>query len=380
MPPPRPPWSPQPTPPHPPKTPPLQLPSHNDEAASEVSDSSINAGVVILTILLMGGMLLLLTSCIVRRYLATSFTLTRPVTREEARAFDEALIACLDESVITLIRVSFLRQMAKGDPTWRLPRLQELHEIDGALIAKDDAVALLERADRSIFALSHGWLSAKHPDPCGNRLRALCKHFDELDARGVLPSDAGLFWDYGSLPQKPRSSDDEQKFQTALRTMADVYYSPMGTCVLITREVPPIPKGRAGEYNERPYELRGWCVAEEVFSTECLLKLQLQPLERAKAVDIFETGKCAAVCPIPRSTEQVLERLDKASFTGSGDKAVVERILIVHEELIHKRMQYRSNNVRLSEGSAVAGSVANRSAAGDVGAGVGRRSRVLPEP
>jgi len=42
-----------------------------------------------------------------------------------------------------------------------------------AFVPCDEAVAMLERGDRSILALSYGWLTALHPDPRGTTLAAV---------------------------------------------------------------------------------------------------------------------------------------------------------------------------------------------------------------
>ena len=64
---------------------------------------------------------------------------------------------------------------------------------------------MLERGDRSILALSYGWLTALHPDPHGTTLAAV-RRFLDADAAA---SDTGLFWDFCSLPQKGPDGDDK---------------------------------------------------------------------------------------------------------------------------------------------------------------------------
>lgn len=57
------------------------------------------------------------------------------------------------------------------------------------------------------------------------------------------------------------------------------------------------------EYNERPFEERGWCVAEEIFSTECMVSLhgQLPTLRRPKIAQLRADGSCVEVVPEERS-------------------------------------------------------------------------------
>ena len=47
-----------------------------------------------------------------------------------------------------------------------------------AFVPCDEAVAMLERGDRSILALSYGWLTALHPDPRGTTLAAVRRFLD----------------------------------------------------------------------------------------------------------------------------------------------------------------------------------------------------------
>ena len=74
--------------------------------------------------------------------------------------------------------------------------------------------------------------SGRHPLPClepkgGSLLRS---HVEI-----PLLSDASLF-------QKPRAAAEDKAFQSALRVMALLYASAVGTCVLIHRKVPPRPR------------------------------------------------------------------------------------------------------------------------------------------
>ena len=89
-------------------------------------------------------------------------------------------------------------------------------------------------------------MSKQHPDPHSNNLALLVSHLKRLQAAGQLPDDAAVFWDYGSLPQKPRSVDDQRIFETALKVMAFVYASPLGTSVLQLRAIAPRPAALDG--------------------------------------------------------------------------------------------------------------------------------------
>ncbi len=77
--------------------------------------------------------------------------------------------------------------------------------MEGALLDPHKAGALLERADRSVFAVSYGWLSPHRPDPGGVRLTQLLRYLRSLRTAGKLPEGAGLFWDFGVRSRTPRS-------------------------------------------------------------------------------------------------------------------------------------------------------------------------------
>ena len=118
--------------------------------------------------------------------------------------------------------------------------MQELETL-GAFLDGMSACSALYKGDRRVFACSYGWLTAEHPDPKGVRIRTLQRFFRGLASRGQLPTNACLFWDFGSLPQKPRTATEQETFKEALDIMTRVYASPLGTCVLQMTEIPECP-------------------------------------------------------------------------------------------------------------------------------------------
>ena len=56
-----------------------------------------------------------------------------------------------------------------------------------------------------------------------------------------------VFWDYPSLPQKPRSGAEEKCFKQALTVMGDLYASALGVTVLRHRLIPARPRSYDGE-------------------------------------------------------------------------------------------------------------------------------------
>ena len=84
-------------------------------------------------------------------------------------------------------------------------------------------------------SLSHGWLSPGDPDPAGARMRVVC------NALWRYPHIEGLFWDFASLYQRPRTEAQQEAFHCALKVMGDAYASAIGTTVLQLKEIPPRP-------------------------------------------------------------------------------------------------------------------------------------------
>ena len=160
------------------------------------------------------------------------------------------------------------------------------------------------------------------------------------------------------IPPRPPSYDgcalaceiSPQLATEALRAKLSAF----GTLVALTREPPDAAEARvrfashaeaeaaaAGgvealgggayvclEYNERPFAERGWCVAEEVFSTECMVSLhgQLPKLARPKIAALRADGSSVEVVPEERSAAEVYALMKSTTFLGKGDRATVMKI------------------------------------------------------
>ena len=89
----------------------------------------------------------------------------------------------------------------------------------------------------------------------------------------VSDAFASVLHSFASLPQKPRGPEADVIFKKGLKLMADLYASPMGTCVLQNTTVPVRPTeeyGRVfvcglgriprwGEGGHREHALSIWC-------------------------------------------------------------------------------------------------------------------------
>jgi hypothetical protein len=79
------------------------------------------------------------------------------------------------------------------------------------------------------------------PDPAGARLAVLKRALAQLDYL------EGVFFDFASLYQGPRTHEEKEIFTSALPAMNQLYASAVGTTVLQIKEIP-----------RRPAEFDGW--------------------------------------------------------------------------------------------------------------------------
>ena len=116
---------------------------------------------------------------------------------------------------------------------------------DDAFFSPEEAVALLDRRNRSILVLSYRWLTAVHPEPTGTTTDAVRRFLQTMTSDDI--ARCGLFWDFVSIPQKPRNGSGEQeRFDAALGVMGCLYASMTATTVLQLRRIPPRPAAYDG--------------------------------------------------------------------------------------------------------------------------------------
>ena len=260
-------------------------------------------------------------------------------------ALDEQLMEVLDESVIRLVSSEWVLAQPVDFRMLRRQKLEAL-EHSGArspLLNASEAVALIKRGDRSVGAMTYGWLTPDDPDPLGERIEVL------RDAHTQLPHIKAFFWDFASLPQKPRSPEEEELFQKALSVMGDMYASAIGTIVLQLKEIPDAP-AHLPRYNSRAYDDRGWCCFEDAVSDELLARLNTYRKMReklsvlpAKKI-VLERGHDPVCAPdagqsVDHRFEMIQERIHSATFTGNGEKERVVRLYRKYAEHIVTTLQ-----------------------------------------
>ena len=101
-------------------------------------------------------------------------------------------------------------------------------------------------------------MTPDHPDETDEYLAAMRRFLNHPLGTHI----AGCFWDFGSIPQKPRSDADQKIFDEAINVMNSVYASAMGTMVVRHRTIPKRPRGSTASW---------WCSSrtEETVALSC---------------------------------------------------------------------------------------------------------------
>jgi hypothetical protein len=162
-----------------------------------------------------------------------------PKLHQALTELDKIVIQVLLCGAIRLLCVKWLLMQPDN---FKMPNRQELEALEksGAspspLLSGEAAAALVRRGDRSIGALTYGWLMSGDPDPAGSRIRVLRRALARLAIEA-------LFWDFGSLYQAPRNPEQKEFFEMALKggAMNQLYASILATTVLQIEEIPPRP-------------------------------------------------------------------------------------------------------------------------------------------
>ena len=158
---------------------------------------------------------------------------------------DDLIEEALRSSAVKLINADRIRDGTIGT---KISRRQDLEACERVQVVQmfetpEDAIKLLRGNGREIGSLTYGWASPDDPDPTGEYMRAV---------RRFLLSDLGshvkaIFWDFASLSQRPRWESEDKLFAMALKVMADMYASVLGTTVMRHRAIPARPASIDGE-------------------------------------------------------------------------------------------------------------------------------------
>lgn len=208
-----------------------------------------------------------------------------------------SLLDVIASGAVSLVDMQWLEEsfVERGEPL--LPR-QEL-PLD-ALSPPKSAFSACTRVGFS--AISHSWLSSKHPDPMGYRRMAV--HI--VASLHKWP----VFFDYLSIFQPERDRQQEILFEHALSGIAFVFTSRL--CSVFRFIDVPGPS-----YRKKPYADRGWCFFETALASAAAGGLA--SIHNGHWVE----GERSAVPMPPASFERRLKRLE---FQHKADSIVVKRL------------------------------------------------------
>lgn len=204
----------------------------------------------------------------VRRVRALPPAETASVGKEFTEA--EAIFSTLEEAegeATVLVRASWLRAQRghrlpkRGSqlPPEALIGASELRAIFHAASGRDGR----KQQALPFIAVSHFWRTKEHPDPDGETLAvlitALDERWDDFARCGV--SDLGIFIDYCSLFQHPRTDEQAAVFAKSLKGI-NLWYAHQHTTVwLVTAGCTDGAHGTRLSYFDK-----GWCIFEHSLS------------------------------------------------------------------------------------------------------------------
>jgi len=125
------------------------------------------------------------------------------------------LVHPLEEHDPVLVKnVDFVTLEFLQTATHPIPKNQRLDKIE----------AFGELTGRSVLvALSHGWFYQMHPDPKGLKIDIIVKKFGPRLRERYPETQILFFFDFLSVPQWPRTDEEEKVFRAAMKHMNSVY-------------------------------------------------------------------------------------------------------------------------------------------------------------
>ena len=269
-----------------------------------------------------------------------------------------SLAKFLQDADIRLIRAEYLFKMRRSEIP--LPRRQEAEsqscEINAArtsaLVTHEEVKEWAAgRQDAIVCSVSHAWGTREHPDPCCFQLGLLVDCISLYDA--AYHSKIWVFYDYTSLYQYMREGHEQRSYNRAMKNVQVMYAH---ECSLSLRIVGLTPddiwtqvkesergirvyhlesKGTAAlplrdlMHNRRPYEERGWCMAETEWSSTRSASSQNQrigsePLE----VEDFRAK-------VPMSPEVFEKQMLRAAFTWRDD---CQMVVALQHRIFHEKV------------------------------------------
>ena len=194
-----------------------------------------------------------------------------------------------------------------------------------------------------IICLSYCWLHPEHPDPHGTTLRLVGRWCEKLmqqmrqQQQSTRHQKYGLFWDYGSLFQKPRlTKQQNQYFQQGLNSLATLYSAPFTICFQVKEFPADFPDeyknltsdglGHDAKLNAAPYHERGWPFVENCWISTKNANLR-RDISEERAIESSDRREQLLSSTPPLTPSRVWDKLQTVSFTNrTDDLNVVHRL------------------------------------------------------
>jgi len=252
----------------------------------------------------------------------TCLVLNRFGLQDRMMGMEGDLPSRLADGTIRLISVTWLLRQA---PDFIMPRRQELPE--EAFVSSSMALSMLRKG--LVGALSYRWLTADHPDPKQFHLKAVLEYLRQRGNGQIMI--LALFWDFASLPQKPRTDEEATVFAAALKVMAHLY-AHSSTLVIQHARLP------AGFPSELPtYETSGWCTFESACS-------QLA-IEGGGRLVVLGTGRVKVRAHNRRTPEEMSVAFNDETLTRFVGRADRDSVAALYKVFYEKVVAYDQQRV-----------------------------------
>lgn len=188
-----------------------------------------------------------------------------------------------------------------------------------------------------VIAVSHMWYYEKHPDPFGEKAQ-ICKQLvQEAEASSLSVGRTLLFFDFLSLTQPPfrdgqipRSSRQNESFQSALKAMPMIYLYADRIILLDSLAVRhDRSRGEFGRASTTPASERGWIYLERFVA---MIKVAMTPeAEDGKLQEavVYSNNQCLL--------EEILEGGLKLRDAAKAGKRALKDALQVHLEELQRK-------------------------------------------
>lgn len=129
-------------------------------------------------------------------------------------------------------------------------RLKEHRELEPSEYVEPSDTASADNLN--VVFVSHRWITSHHPDPNGQQLKELRRRIATLSEQDTTFNNCLVFYDYCSMLQQPRTSEENATFERELTSLRTLIGS--ANRVIILSE----------GYHD--YKNRGWCFFEAIVS------------------------------------------------------------------------------------------------------------------